>query len=781
MKENYFSKEYMQSLDAYWRASNYLSVAQLYLLDNPLMRDHQLCFDDIKKKVVGHWGTVPGQNFVYAHCNRVIKKYDLDMIFISGPGHGGNFLTSNCYLEGTFSEYQPEINFSHDGMKKFCKQFSFPGGIGSHAVPEVPGSIHEGGELGYSLAHAFGAVFDNPNLIATVVVGDGEAETGPLATAWHGNKFLNPQMDGVVLPILHLNGYKIANPTVLSRLPKQQLKNLMQGYGYYPIFVEGNQPEIMHIKMAKAMDKAIEMIKKIKASKSVNETVVYPMIVLRTPKGWTGPKIVDGKQIEGSFRAHQVPISITDQNSLTQLEQWLKSYKPDELFDENYKPFKYITDILPTGDKRMTATPYANGGKLLKELKLPKFEKYAVKFKGHGTIKTQDMLELGNYVRDVLSMNPNNYRIFSPDENNSNRLSKVLEKNKRNFNARILPTDDALAKNGHVMDSYLSEHMCEGWLEGYILTGRHGMFNSYEAFIRVVDSMIAQHAKWLKACKKIEWRKPVSSLNLVLTSNVWQQDHNGFTHQDPGLLDMITTKDKDIIRAYLPADANSLISCFDHCTKSKNYINVIVSSKHPSYQWLNMDEAKIHCEKGLSVWDWACFGDAKNPDIVFACCGATPTIESLAGAKLLHEYLPELNIRFVNVVDLMKLVSNKTHPHGLTDKEYDAIFTKNKPIIFNFHGYPQLVHTLTYNRHNQDMHVAGYHEEGTITTAFDMRVRNHIDRYHLILNALNYLTIDASTKNKIKRELNEKLKQHTEYINKYGIDMPEIENWNWNN
>ena len=782
MKENYFSKEYMQSLDAYWRACNYLSVAQLYLLDNPLMRDHELCLSDIKKKLVGHWGTVPGQNFICAHCNRAIKKYDLDMILLSGPGHGGNFLTSNCYMEGTYTKYYPDIDFSHEGMKKFCKQFSFPGGIGSHCVPETPGTMHEGGELGYSLAHAFGAVMDNPNLIATVIVGDGEAETGPLATAWNGNKFLNPKMDGAVLPILHLNGYKINNPTVLSRLPKQQLINLFNGYGYAPIFVEGDEPSSMHIKMAKAMDKAIESLLEIRknADNYKNSTPIYPMIILRTPKGWTGPKIVDGKPIEGFWRAHQIPLIVNNQDDLNMLKNWLESYKPDELFDENYVPYKYITDILPKGNKRICANPYTNGGSLLKDLKTPKFEKYAVKFKGHGTTKAQDMLELGGYVRDLLSMNKNNYRIFSPDENNSNRLYKVFEATNRNFNAKKLATDENLANDGHVMDSYLSEHMCEGWLEGYLLTGRHGMFDSYEAFIRVVDSMIAQHAKWLKACKHIPWRKPISSLNLILASNVWQQDHNGFTHQDPGLLDMIATKDKDIIRVYLPADANCLLSCYDHCAKSKNYINVIVASKHPSYQWLNMDEAKEHCQKGLSVWDWACFGDSKKPDIVIACCGATPTIESLAGAKLLHQLLPEVNIRFVNVVDLMKLVSNNTHPHGLTDKEYDAIFTKDKPILFNFHGYPQLIHTLTYNRHNQDLHVAGYLEEGTITTAFDMRVRNHTDRFHLVLKALDYLNIDKATETKIRREMNNKLKEHTAYIDEFGVDMPEIENWNWN-
>ncbi len=774
--DKYSSEEFLDNLNKYWRAANYLSAAQLYLLDNPLMRDHELCLADIKKKLVGHWGTVPGQNFIYAHCNRVIKKYNLDMILLSGPGHGGNFLTANSYLEGVYSEVYPQISLDHDGMTRLCKQFSFPGGIGSHAVPETPGSIHEGGELGYVLAHAYGAVFDNPNLIAVAIVGDGEAETGPLATSWHSNKFINPKRDGAVLPILHLNGYKINNPTVLSRISKTELKKLMEGYGYESHFVEGSNPQTMHKLMAKTMDECIEKIRAIQNGKQAN----FPMIVLRTPKGWTGPKVVNGKQIEGSFRAHQIPLTVEKEADLKQLKSWLNSYKPDELFDKNYRLKSEIRAVIPTGKKRITASPYANGGLLLKELNMPNFEDYAVKFSGHGTVCAQDMLELSTFVRDIFKLNKN-YRIFSPDEAMSNRLYHAFEVENRNFNSKILPTDDALSCDGRIMDSFLSEHMCEGWLEGYLLTGRHGMFNSYEAFIRVVDSMISQHAKWLKTCNEISWRAPISSLNLILTSNVWQQDHNGFTHQDPGMLDHIVNKKADVVRIYLPADANCLLSCYDHAQRSKNYVNIIVASKHPSFQWLNMDEAKKHCALGVSEWKWAGVNNTKNPDVVIACCGDTPTLEALALVTLIKQYLPKLNVKFINVVDLMKLVPSSAHPHGLTDEEYDKLFTKDTPIIFNFHGYPQLVHQLTYKRHNQNLHVSGYIEEGTITTPFDMRVRNGIDRYHLMLKVLKNINIDSETKKKIEREMNKKLKQHGEYICEHGIDMPEILNWNWNN
>lgn len=785
-KDNFSSKQYLENLNKYWRAANYLSVAQLYLLDNPLMREHELCLKDIKKKQVGHWGTVPGQNFVYAHCDRVINKYNLDMILLSGPGHGGNFFVANSYLEGTYSEFYPKISQDKAGMKRLCKQFSFPGGIGSHLVPETPGSINEGGELGYSLAHGFGAVFDNPNLIATVIVGDGEAETGPLATSWQSNKFINPARDGAVLPVLHLNGYKINNPTVLSRMSHNELKNMFMGFGYNPYFVEGNDPMPMHKKMAKAMDSCIEDIKAIQKTARENggkSKKLWPMIILRTPKGWTGPKQVEGRTIEGYFLAHQIPITVDNESRLNELKTWLESYHPEELFDENYKLKPEIATIPPKGEKRISASPYANGGLLLKDLITPNLKDYAVKFDGHGTVKTQDMLELGGYIRDLFTLNSEskNYRIFSPDEAMSNRLYRAFEVENRCFNAEILPNDEKLARDGRIMDSYLSEHMCEGWLEGYLLTGRHGMFNSYEAFIRVVDSMVAQHAKWLKVCNEIKWRKPISSLNLILTSNVWQQDHNGFTHQDPGFLDHITNKKADVVRMYLPPDANCLLSCYDHCAKSKNYVNVIVASKHPSYQWLNMDKAIEHCTKGAGEWKWAGLNNTNNPDIVIACAGDTPTLEALATVTLIKEYLPKLNVKFVNVVDLMKLQSNTAHPHGLTDTEYDKLFTKDKPIIFNFHGYAQLIHQLTYKRTNQNLHVSGYKEEGTITTPFDMRVRNEIDRYHLMLKVLDYVDIPKQTKTRLSKIMQTKLSEHTKYINEYGVDMPEIANWNWNN
>jgi len=778
MFDKFSSNKYFEKLDKYFRAVNYVSAAQLYLLNNPLLKT-KLKAEDVKKKIVGHWGTVPGQNFIYTHCNRVINKYGLNMLLVSGPGHGGNFFVANSYLEGTYSEFYPEISQDKKGMQKLFKQFSFPGGIGSHATPEQPGSIHEGGELGYSLAHSFGAVFDNPNLIVTTIVGDGEAETGPLATAWHGNKFVNPKKDGAVLPVLHLNGYKISNPTVLSRISKDELRSLMKGYGYKPYFVEGDDPMLMHKLMAKAMDKAIEDIRNIwnKARKlNDNNRPIWPMIVLRTPKGWTGPKEIDGKIIEGTFNAHQVPINMSGENHVKLLEKWLKSYKPEELFT-NYKLNEDIVEILPKGDKRISANIHANGGKLLKDLVLPDIKNYAVAVKKPGSVKTQDMLELGGYLRDVYANNTNNFRLFSPDEAMSNRLYRVFETENRDFNAQIIPTDDKLASDGRIMDAYLSEHMCEGWLEGYLLTGRHGIFHSYEAFIRVVDSMVGQHAKWLKMCSEISWRAPVASLNLLMTSNVWQQDHNGYTHQDPGFLDTVNNKKPNIVRMYLPADANCLISCVDHCLQTKNYINVITASKHPSFQWLNMEQAIEHCTKGVSVWDFACVNDKENPDLVIASAGGTPTLEALASIKILKKYLPELNIRYVNVVDLMKLISNEKHPHGLTDKEYNELFTTNKPIIFNFHGYPQLVHQITYKRKNQNMHVRGYMEEGSITTPFDMRVQNEIDRFNLVLLAVKHLKLENATKEKITKDMQKKLKQHKEYIFEYGVDMPEIQNW----
>lgn len=782
MKDKFSTTQYLEKLNSYWKAANYLSVAQLYLLDNPLMRDHELCFADVKKKLVGHWGTVAGQNFIYAHCDRVINKYDQNMIFISGPGHGGNFLTANSYLEGVYSETYPKISQDREGMKTLCKQFSFPGGIGSHCVPETPGSIHEGGELGYSLAHAFGAVLDNPDLIAVTVVGDGEAETGPLSTSWFGCKFINPKSDGVVLPVLHLNGYKISNPTILSRLTKTELTSLFFGYGYRPYFVEGDDPMTMHKTMALAMDNCMKDIKAIKKSKNTVD-IKWPMIVLRTPKGWTGPKVVDGKQIEGSFRAHQVPLTIENADDLAMLKNWLYSYDPDNLFDENYRLKSDIAEIIPKGDRRMTASPYTNGGLVLKELVTPSIKKYAVKFKGHGTIKAQDMLELGRYIRDLFVLNKDNknYRIFSPDEAMSNRLYKPFEVEKRMFGAKILDTDELLSNSGRIHDSYLSEHLCEGMLEGYLLTGRHGMFDSYEAFIRVVDSMVAQHSKWLNVCNHIEWRRPISSLNLILTSNVWQQDHNGFTHQDPGFLDHMVSKKADVVRVYLPADANTLIACYDHCAKTKNYVNTIVASKHPRWQWLSMDEAKNHCEKGIGEWEWAGQNDTRHPDLVVASCGDTATLEALACVSILKKFLPNLNIRFVNVVDLMKLTSEKHHPHGLSDSEYNKLFTKDKPIIFNFHGYPNLVHQLTHDRQNRNMQVSGYQEEGTITTSFDMCVLNKIDRYNLVLRAIKVIDIPKEKRDEIAKFAKLKLKENDEYIRKYGVDMPEIAEWNWNN
>ena len=777
------SDEYLTKVDAYWRAANYLAAAQLYMLDNPLLRE-PLTRDQIKKKIVGHWGTVPGQNFVYVHLNRVIKKYDLDMILLSGPGHGGNFFVANSYLEGTYSEVYPNVGQDYEGMKKLCKQFSFPGGISSHVAPETPGSINEGGELGYSIAHAFGAVFDNPDLIAAVTVGDGEAETGPLATAWHSNKFLNPASDGAVLPILHLNGYKINNPTVFARISKDEVQSFFHGCGWEPHFVEGDDPMTMHKLMAKTLDKCIEKIKKIQkdAREGKNtERPFWPMIVLRTPKGWTGPKVVDGLKIEGSFRAHQVPITMEKPEHMQLLKDWLLSYKPEELFDENYRLIPELRELAPEGDHRISANPHANGGKLLRDLRLPDFKKYAVDVPSPGGVRTQDMLELGGYIRDVFRLNEEskNFRMFGPDESMSNRMYRAFEATNRDFNAEIYPDDDKLAKDGRIMDAYLSEHMCEGWLEGYILTGRHGFFASYEAFIRVVDSMAAQHAKWLKVCNQLPWRQDIASLNLILTSNVWQQDHNGFTHQDPGFLDHIANKKADVVRMYLPPDANCLLSCFDHCIKSKNYVNVIVASKHPSFQWLTMEQAVNHCTQGISIWDWASNDEGQEPDIVIASCGDTPTLEALAATTILRDNLPGIKIRFVNVVDLMKLQPHGVHPHGLTDADYDAIFTKDKPILFNFHGYPTLIHELTYTRHNKNLHVFGYVEEGTITTPFDMRVQNKIDRFDLVKTAITVLPQLGNTGSALFQKMNDLLVKHKNYIAEVGEDIPEVKDWVW--
>ena len=782
--KDYLKDDYVKKMDAYWRAANYLSAAQLYLLDNPLLKE-PLKREHVKKKIVGHWGTVPGQNFVYVHMNRAIKKYDLDMIYISGPGHGGNFFVSNAYLEGTYSEVYPNVGQDKEGLTKLCKQFSFPGGISSHVAPETPGSINEGGELGYSLAHAYGAVFDNPDLIAVCVVGDGEAETGPLATAWHSNKFINASRDGAVLPILDLNGYKISNPTVFARISEQEREWFFKGCGYKPYVVKGDDPMTMHQLMAETVDKCIEEIKAIQKKareEGCTERPFWPMIILETPKGWTGPAMVDGKKIEGTFRAHQVPISMEKEEHLAQLEEWLRSYHPEELFGDDYRLIPELRELAPEGDSRMSANPHTNGGKLLRDLRTPDFKAYAVDVPSPGAVKAQDMMELGGYVRDLFVLNKenHNFRIFGPDESKSNRLYKAFEVEKRAFNAEFTDEDEDLALDGRIMDSYLSEHMCEGWLEGYLLTGRHGFFASYESFIRVVDSMVSQHAKWLKVCNQLPWRQKIASLNLILSSNVWQQDHNGFTHQDPGFLDHVANKKADVVRMYLPPDANCLLSCFDHCIKSKNYVNVIVASKHPSMQWLTMEQAVVHCTQGIGIWDWASSDQGTEPDIVMACCGDTPTLEALAATTILRDSLPEVKIRFVNVVDLMKMESHLNHPHGLTDEEFDLLFTKDKPVVFAFHGYPKLIHELTQGRTNEkNFHVHGYLEEGTITTAFDMRVQNHIDRFSLVKEALKHLPQLGDKAGHLNQEMNNLLVKHKNYIAEYGQDLPEVLDWKW--
>lgn len=773
------SKKELKDMNAYFRALNYISVGQLYLLDNPLLKE-ELKWSHVKKKIVGHWGTVPGQNFIYTHLNRIIKKNDLNMIYISGPGHGGNAVVSNVYLEGTYSNTYPEVSEDIEGLKKLFKQFSFPGGIASHAAPETPGSINEGGELGYSLSHAFGAVFDNPDLIAACVIGDGEAETGPLATSWHSNKFLNPKRDGIVLPILHLNGYKISNPTVLSRISNEELSSLLYGYGWKPYLVEGSTTMELHKNMALTLDKIIKEIKKIQYNARYNnkvERVFYPMIVLRTPKGWTGPKLVEGKKVEGTFRSHQVPIPLENDEELKQLEKWLKSYHPEELFDDNGHLLPYLKKLVPYNP--MGANPNANGGLLLQELKVPSIDKYAVKFTHPGEIEKEDMRVLGEFIRDIIKENPNNFRVFGPDETMSNRLSHIFEADNRCWYLTKKKEDEYLSYDGRIMDSYLSEHTCEGWLEGYILTGRHGVFVSYEAFIRIVDSMASQHAKWIKVSKELPWRKEISSLNYILTSNVWQQDHNGYTHQDPGFIDHLVNKKADIVRIYLPPDSNCLLSCFDHIIKTKNYINVIVASKHMRHQWLTMEEAKEHCAKGLSKWNFVS-NDNKGVDIVLVSIGDAPTLENIAAVSILRNYLPDIKIRFINVVDLMKLEPSTKHPHGLTNTEYNKLFTKDKPIIFNYHGYPTLIHELTYERENKNISVHGYIEEGTITTAFDMRVKNEIDRYHIVIDIINHLDIAKTREGKkIIKLMEEKLKYHESYIREYGIDMEEVRLFKW--
>jgi len=779
------SEALLENMDAYWRASNYLSVGQIYLLDNPLLRQ-PLTREHIKPRLIGHWGTTPGLNFVYVHLNRVIKRDNLNVLYVVGPGHGGPGIVANVYLEGTYTEVYPEITQDEAGLRRLFKQFSFPGGIGSHCTPETPGSIHEGGELGYSLSHAFGAAFDNPNLIVACVVGDGEAETGPLATSWHSNKFLNPARDGAVLPILHLNGYKIANPTVLARIPREELRKLLEGYGYALHFVEGDDPAIIHREMARTLDAVVAEIKTIQAEARTigfSGRPVWPMIVLKTPKGWTCPEEIDGKQAEGSWRSHQVPMgNMESEAHIRILEAWMKSYKPEELFDDSGRLREEIAEIAPTGDRRMGANPHGNGGQLLRDLSLPDFRDYAIAVPSPGGAVAEATRVQGQYLRDVMRLNAEakNFRVFSPDELASNRWQDMLDVTGRCFVGELDPNDGTHeSPDGRAMEM-LSEHQCQGWLEGYLLTGRHGFFSCYEAFVHIVDSMMNQHAKWLKVCGEVPWRQPIASLNYLLSSHVWRQDHNGFSHQDPGFLDLMANKKSEVARIYLPPDANCLLSVTDHCLKSRNYVNVVVAGKQPAPLWLTMDEAIAHCTAGIGAWEWASNDNGGEPDVVLACCGEVPTMEALSAVGLIREHIPDLKVRLVNVVDLMKLQPSTEHPHGLSDPEFDALFTRDKPIIFVFHGYPWLIHRLTYRRANHDnLHVRGYKEEGTTTTPFDMCVLNQIDRFNLTRDVIRRVPGLADRAGHVVTRIEEKLAEHKRYIREHGADMPEISGWQW--
>jgi xylulose-5-phosphate/fructose-6-phosphate phosphoketolase len=779
------SQDLLRRMDAYWRAANYLSVSQIYLYDNPLLKE-PLKPEHVKPRLLGHWGTTPGLNFIYVHLNRIIKKYDLNMIYVTGPGHGAPGVVANTYLEGTYSELYPNVLQDEQGLKGLFTQFSFPGGIPSHTAPETPGSINEGGELGYSLAHAYGAALDNPDLWVACVIGDGEAETGALAASWHSNKFLNPVHDGAVLPILHLNGYKIANPTVLARISNGELEQLLRGFGHNPYFVEGDDPDEVHQLMAATLDTVVAEIRGIQTeahTRGFRKRPQWPMIVLRTPKGWTGPEVVDGLPVEGTFRSHQVPVSDTKTNPehLKLLEQWLKSYKPEELFDDNGRLIPELAELAPEGERRMGVNPHANGGVLLRDLRMPEFRDYAISVPQPGTVLAEATRVMGAFIRDVMKLNieQRNFRIFGPDETASNRLTHLFDITDRVFTAEILETDDHLSPDGRVME-VLSEHLCQGWLEGYLLTGRHGLFSCYEAFIHIVDSMFNQHAKWLKVSREVPWRRPIASLNYLLTSHVWRQDHNGFSHQDPGFIDHVVNKKADIIRVYLPPDANTLLSVTDHCLRSRHYVNVIVAGKQPQLQWLDMDSAIKHCTAGLGIWEWASNDEGGDPDVVMACAGDVPTLETLAAVEILRKHFPELKVRVVNVVDLMVLQPPSEHPHGLSDKDFDVLFTRDKPVIFAYHGYPWLIHRLTYRRTNHDnLHVRGYKEEGTTTTPFDMVVLNDLDRFHLVGDVIDRVPSLGSRAAYTKQFLRDKLLEHKDYIQRYGEDMPEIRNWKW--